>query len=176
VVKSPQYLGVALFNKPHGLKGEALIYALTSEPDAVFVPGRALVKLDQQGEPSGKPLMIERARRYHREWLVKFQGIEERTPLDSWVRQGVLGVLASELTPPGEGQLYHHEIPGTPVVVRDQVVGTAKEVLSSPGGELLAIQVGERELLIPFRKPIVKRIDREARRIELDPPEGLLDL
>jgi 16S rRNA processing protein RimM len=167
---------VALFNKPHGLKGEALVYALTSDPDGVFVPGRELVKLNQSGEPVGEPVTIERARRYHREWLIKFQGIEERTPLETWVRQGLLGVSKTELAPPTDDQLYLHEVPGTPVVVGEQVIGVAKEVLSGPGGDLLSVDVNGKELLIPFRKPIVRRIDRVARRIELDPPPGLLEL
>jgi len=171
-----EYLGVAKFNKPHGLKGEALVYPLTSEPDAVFATGRSLVKLDRDGVPMGEPLTIERSRAYHREWLIKFHGIDERTPLETWDRQGLLGVPKSELTPPGDDQLYLHEIPGTPVVVNGEEIGVAKEVLTGPGGQLLSIAVKGKELLIPFRKPIVKRIDRAAKRIELDPPAGLLDL
>ena len=72
--------------------------------------------------------------------------------------------------------MYVHEIPGTPVVVGGQVIGAARELIASPSGALLAVEVGGRELLVPFRKPIVKRVDREARVIELDPPPGLLDL
>ena len=30
--------------------------------------------------------------------------------------------------------------------------------------------------MVPFGKPIVVRVDRAARRIEIDPPEGLLEL
>ena len=170
------YLGVAKFNKPHGLKGEALVYPLTSDPDAVFAPGRALVKLDGDGVPVGEPLTIERSRAYHREWLIKFRGIDERTPLDTWARQGLLGVPRSELAPPTDQQLYLHEIPGTPVVVKGEEIGVAKEILTGPGGDLLSVTIKGKDLLIPFRKPIVKRIDRAAKLIELDPPEGLLDL
>jgi 16S rRNA processing protein RimM len=175
-VGAEQYLGVARFNKPHGLKGEALLYALTSDPDAVFVPGRELVTLDATGNPAGEPVTIERARRYHREWLVKFRGIEERTPLETWSRQALLGMPKADLTPPKDDQLYLHEIPGTPVLVGEQVIGVAKEILSGPAGELLALEVNGKELLVPFRKPFVKRVDRVARQIELDPPPGLLDL
>ncbi len=171
-----QYLGVAKFNKPHGLKGEALIYALTSEPHAVFVAGRDLYKLDEAGQPVGEPLTIERARPYHREWLVKFAGVNERTPLEGWDRQGLLGVPRDQLTPPRDDQLYLHEIPGTPVVAGGKVVGIAKELLSAPAGDLLAVEVNGKVLLIPFTKPILVRVDRVARQIEIDPPEGLLDL
>ena len=61
-------------------------------------------------------------------------------------------------------------------LVKGEEIGVAKEVLTGPGGDLLSVTIKGKDLLIPFRKPIVKRIDRAARRIELDPPEGLLDL
>ncbi|MBI4502746.1 MAG: 16S rRNA processing protein RimM [Gemmatimonadetes bacterium] len=171
-----EYLGVARFHKPHGLNGEALVFALTSEPDAVFTEGRELTPLDDAGNPAETVVIIERARRYHREWLIKFRGVDDRSTLDQWSRQALLGVPRADLTPPRENQLYKHEIPGTSVVVGGKVVGVALEVVSGPAGDLLSLDVGGKELLVPFRKPIVKRIDREARQIELDPPPGLLDL
>jgi 16S rRNA processing protein RimM len=158
------------------LKGEALVFALTSEPDTVFAEGRELVPLDEAGTPAGAAVIIERARSYHREWLLKFRGIDDRTTLEQWRRQALLGAAAAELQPPREGQLYRHEIPGAAIVISGKIVGRAREVLSGPGGDLLAIDIGGKELLIPFRKPIVKRVDRESREIELDPPPGLLEL
>jgi 16S rRNA processing protein RimM len=158
------------------LKGEALVFALTSEPDTVFAEGRELVPLDEAGAPAGVAVIIEHARSYHREWLLKFRGIDDRGVLEQWPRQALLGAPAGELQPPREGQLYRHEIPGAAIVVAGKTVGRAREVLSGPGGELLAIEVAGKELLVPFRKPIVKRVDRESRAIELDPPPGLLEL
>ena len=42
---------------------------------------------------------------------------------------------------------------------------------------MLSVDVGGgREALVPFVHPIVVDVDRAARRIVLDPPEGLLEL
>ena len=176
LLRKGDYLGVARFHKPHGLKGEALVFALTSEPETVFAESKALVPLDESGTPAGAAVTIERSRSYHREWLLKFRGIDDRNTLERWHRQLLLGAAIAELTPPHEGQLYRHEIPGAAIVIGGKVVGRAQEVLSGPGGELLAIDLAGKELLVPFRKPIVKRVDRESRQIELDPPPGLLEL
>ena len=47
----------------------------------------------------------------------------------------------------------------------------------TPAGPMLSVDVGAgREALVPFVHPIVVEVDREGRRIVLDPPEGLLDL
>jgi 16S rRNA processing protein RimM len=169
------YLAVARFRKPHGLKGEALCWVLTDEPERVFAAGRRLTPLDSGGLKAGEPLEIERGRRYHGGWLLKFREIDDRGELERW-DQVALGVPQGELTPPGKDQIYEHEVPGAIVLVDGREVGTVTGVLDAAGAKLLAIDVNGREVLVPFRQPIIVRIDRVARRIEIDPPPGLLEL
>ncbi len=169
------YLAVARVRKPHGLKGDVVVWLLTDDPEAVFQPGRQLVPIDDDGQPVDQPVTIERSRRYQRQWLLKFEGVQDRPGVDGW-RDRVFGVDASELRPPADDELYEHEVPGTDVVVKGEVVGTALGLVQAPGGTLLEIEVGERTLLVPFRRPIVKQVDRRRGMIELDPPEGLLEL
>jgi len=76
------YLGVARFRKPHGLKGDAVVWVLTDDPETVLVAGRLLTPVDDDGNPIGDPLEIERARPYHRTWLVKFEGVDDRGVLE----------------------------------------------------------------------------------------------
>ncbi len=170
------YLAVARLKKPHGLKGEAVLWALTDEPDEVLAAGRELTPIDEVGNVVGTPVVIERCRPYHRQWLVKFDGIADRSVLEGWSQQ-VFGVRQSELRPPEQDELYLHEVPGIRVAVGGAEVGIAKELMEMPGGgRLLVVDAAGKEVLVPFRKPIVKRIDRAGRLIELDPPEGLLEL
>jgi len=170
------YLAVARLKKPHGLKGEVVVWSLTDDPEEAFAIGRELQPIDEDGNPTGDPVLIERCRPFHREWLLKFEGVADRTTLEGW-RQRLFGVRAAALRPPGDDELYVHEVPGTKVTVGGAEVGVAREVVDLPGGgRLLAVEVNGREVLVPFRKPIVTRIDRKARVIELDPPDGLLEL
>lgn len=170
------YLAVARLKKPHGLKGEVVVWALTDEPSEVLVAGRTLVPIDEDGSPTGEPVVIERSRPYHRQWLVKFAGIDDRDALEQW-RQQAFGVASSELRAPEQDELYVHEVPGTRILVGEQEIGVAQGLMDLPGGgRLLVLEVEGKEVLVPFQKPIVKRIDRAARLIELDPPEGLLEL
>jgi 16S rRNA processing protein RimM len=50
------------------------------------------------------------------------------------------------------------------------------EVLHSPSSSLLAVDVSGREVLVPFLKQFVPTVDLAAGLIEIDPPDGLLDL
>ena len=169
------YLAVARLRKPHGLKGESVVWVLTDDPETVLAPGRRLTPIDEEGRPIGEALVIERSRPYHRQWLLRFVGVEERGPIEAW-SQRLFGVAPDELTPPGDGELYVHEVPGARVTVGDREVGVARDLIDTPGGPLLSVDVGGREVLVPFRRPIVRDVRRAERCIVLDPPPGLLDL
>jgi 16S rRNA processing protein RimM len=170
------YLAVARLRKPHGLKGEAVVWVLTDDPDEVLAVGRRLVPIDEDGQEIGAPLAIERSRPFHRQWLLKFEGLDGRNAIEGW-QQRLFGVPQDTLRPPADDELYLHEVPGMAVVVAGEAIGTATGLLDLPGGSrVLEVDVAGREVLVPFHRPIVARVDRAARRIELDPPDGLLEL
>lgn len=174
-MEAAPYLAVARLSKPHGLKGEVVVLVLTDRPDEVFVPGRVLTPLDEGGAPSGPTVTIERGRPFHRRWLVKFRGVATRPAVQA-LGPLVLGVLAEELEEPADGEMYVHEVAGSTVMVKGAVVGVAQGVIEVPGGRLLAVDRQGREVLIPFRPPILVRMDRARREIVIDPPPGLLEL
>jgi 16S rRNA processing protein RimM len=49
-------------------------------------------------------------------------------------------------------------------------------VLHTAAGELLSVRTGEREVLVPFVSAIVTSVSLADQVIEIDPPDGLLDL
>jgi 16S rRNA processing protein RimM len=169
------YLAVARFRKPHGLKGEALLWVLTDEPERILSVGQRLTPVDTVGRAVGMPLTIERSRAYHRQWLVKFEGVDDRTELERW-DEVLFGVRREELTAPAENEAYVHELPGMEVIVAGRPAGRVKDVVEIPAGRLLVVETDGHEVLVPFRKPIVQWVDREERRIEIEPPPGLLEL
>ena len=67
-------------------------------------------------------------------------------------------------------------LPGRPVVaVRFRPnVGTVEDVHVGPGAPLLTVRGAAGEALVPFVDAICREVDLPARRIVIDPPEGLL--
>ncbi len=171
----PRYLAVGRLRKPHGLKGEFAIFPLTAEPDVVFAPGRRLVRMGLDGAVLGEPIEVERSRGYHREWLVKFRGLEARDDTDNW-RGQFLGAPAEELTPPAEGEVYLHELEGFAVRGEDGTAyGLVTGLIELPAGVALEVQGPKREFLLPFIKQFVREVRREDRVLVVALPEGLLD-
>jgi 16S rRNA processing protein RimM len=172
----PTHLVVGLLKKPHGIKGEALIYPVTDEPERVFVVGRRLAVLDGEGRATGLELVISRCRPYHRAWLLQFEGIDTREALQE-VRGRHLAIPAGEARPLTEGEFYLHELVGLRVATADgEAVGIVEDVVEAPQGWLLEVAGPGKQHLIPFTRTMVERVDREERLVVITPPAGLLEL
>jgi 16S rRNA processing protein RimM len=173
---SARYLAVARLRKPHGLKGEFSLFPLTGDPAAVFTPGRTLVRMQLDGSVIGGPVVVERSRGYHREWLIKFRGIESRAEMETW-RGQFLAAAADELPPPEEGEVYVHELEGFAVRGEDGVaIGLVSGIYDLPAGLTIEVQGPKREFLLPFKKEFVRQVLREERTLVVALPEGLLEL
>ena len=168
-------LVVARFRKPHGLKGDCAIFPLTDQPELVFAPGRSVWVVDLGGEVVAGPLEISRSRGYHREWLVAFRGRGSRDDVEGW-NGSFLAAPADELTPPAEGEVYLDELPGFSVLDgAGKPLGLVTAWYELPAGLTLEVQGPKREFLLPFRKELVKQVDRAGRRLVVELPEGLED-
>jgi 16S rRNA processing protein RimM len=55
-------------------------------------------------------------------------------------------------------------------------VGTVAEVLHTAAGELLSVRTERGEVLVPFVSAIVTSVSLADRTIDIDPPDGLLEL
>ena len=170
-----RHLVVGRLRKPHGLKGEITLFPLTDDPATVFAPGRQVWIVDLEGTEVGGPFEVERSRDYHREWLLKMRGIEHRDAWEPW-RGLFLGAPVDTLAPPDGDEVYLQELGGFAVRREDGTpLGLVSAVYEMPGGLMLEVQGPKREFMLPYRKEFVVQVDRQARKLTVAPPEGLID-
>ncbi|HEY6001747.1 MAG TPA: ribosome maturation factor RimM [Anaeromyxobacter sp.] len=124
-----------------------------------------------EGEPEVRRIL--EARPQGRLWAVKVEGVADRTAAEAWVGAEVL-VEREALGEAGEGRYFWADLEGLPVVTAaGEAVGKVTGFYTTGAADVLVV-TGERgEQLVPLA-PYVG-IDLEARRIVVDPPEGLLD-
>ncbi len=175
---APEYLIVGTVQKPHGIKGELFVRLETDRPDAVFAPGRVLVLGDAKGRRSDAVLTIDRARAFKGGMLVKVAEHTERTPEMEALRGRTLLIERSEAAALDEGEVFYHDLVGMKVVTAAEGdIGTVAEVYDAPSGPLLSVvREGGKELLIPFVRETIRRLDAAEKVLELEVPPGLLDL
>ena len=74
-------------------------------------------------------------------------------------------------------EFYDWELEGCTVKVGDESIGQVRSVMKTGGAEILVVaDESGKEKLVPLASDIVVQIDRSAKTIVVDPPEGLLDL
>lgn len=159
--------------KVHGLRGELAVDVRTDSPEQRFAVGSTLDATLRAGEV--RHLTVSAARNHSGRLLVRFDGVDDRTAAEEL--RGALLIADTGSLPPTEDpeEFYDHELEGLAVVALDgEHVGTIREVLHGPGGELLAVDTNLGEVLIPFVHAIVPTVDLAGRRVVIDPPAGLL--
>ncbi len=108
---------------------------------------------------------------------MRLDGVADRNAADAL--RGTLFVVDSQDLPPIEDpdEYYDHQLEGLQVVTTTgDVVGAVAEVLHTAAGELLSIRAEGGEVLVPFVSAIVTSVSLADGTIEIDPPEGLLEL
>jgi len=171
-----RHLVVGRLRKPHGLKGDCAVFPLTDDPAAVFAPGRELWLKDLAGDVVAGPLVVERSRSYHREWLVAFREHLRIEAVEPW-RGYFLAADSAALRPPADDEVYLHELAGFAVQdAAGPALGLVTRVVEAPTGLMLEVQGPKREFLMPFKKEFVIELDRAGKRLVVSLPAGLTDL
>jgi 16S rRNA processing protein RimM len=159
--------------RPHGLRGQVIVNPETDFVDARFVPGAVFWTRSARGE---EQLTVTSARVQNGRPVIGLEGfssiedVERLAGLD-------LRVPEAELQPLGEGTYYHHQLVGCEVeTVAGEQVGRVVRVNGGAAGSLLEVEGSRGQVLIPLAVEICVAIDVEAKRIRIDPPEGLLDV
>jgi 16S rRNA processing protein RimM len=164
--------------KPHGVTGELVVEVRTDDPDTRFAAGSVLRGRPARGGPT-HTYTIESVREHGNKLLVRLAGVTDRDAADA-IRQTLFYVDSADLPDLEDpDEFYDHQLEGLAVRTVDGAdVGTVAEVLHTPAGELLAgrPQDGSGEVLVPFVSAIVVSVSLADKIIQIDPPDGLLDL
>lgn len=107
---------------------------------------------------------------------VSFEGIDTTSRAEELTRTSLY--LPLSFLPPLKGKkFYFHEVLGFAAVDKTYgSIGTIENVLDYPTQALFQIRKGATEILIPVKDDFIVAIHRDTRTIELDAPEGLIDV
>lgn len=160
--------------KAHGITGELAVDVRTDSPEMRFALGAKMQAKLRDG--TSRSLTVSAARPHAGRLLVRFEEVLTRDVAESL--RGTLLLGSTDDLPPTDDpdEFYDHELEGLAAELVDGTkIGTVKEILHGPGGELLVVLIEKREVLVPFVRAIVPTVDVRGGRVVIDPPEGLLD-
>ena len=159
--------------RAHGNRGEVIV-----NPDTDFIEDRFAVGAELLvRRASGIARVRVTAMRVHQgRPLIGLEGVV--TMNDAEAMAGVeLRVPVSELEALPDGTFYRHDLVGCRVeTTRGEPVGEVEKVEGDLALSRLVVKGPGGEVLIPLAQAICVVIDIAARRIVVDPPDGLLDV
>ena len=160
--------------RAHGIRGQVIVNPETDFVEERFREGAELFL--RRGTGPVERRVVTSARVQKGRPVIGLDGVE--TMNDAELLAGLeLRVPLETLEPLPPGMYYRHDLVGCRVETVDgQAVGEVTAVEGDLGASRLVI-AGERgEVLVPLAEAICVTIDTAARRIVLDPPEGLLEV
>ena len=177
MAESNDWLSVGKIVGIQGLQGELRVNPASDFPERFTTPGPRWLRSRKGSEPTEIQLKKGRQLPGKSLFVVRFEGIENRSAAESLVGQELL-VSADDRPELEEGEFHLLDLLGLEarLTADGPVVGTVSDLING-GNDLLEITTSEgRKLLIPFVEAIVPVVQLEDGWLLLTPPPGLLEL
>jgi len=166
------YLLIGVVAKAHGMRGEVKIFPYSGDP-ANITGYKELRLVDTNGKLTPS-LAIIRSRDQGKVAIVQLATIENRNLSEELEGMGVL--LAKEDLPKiGNDEFYWHQLQGKEVIdQKGKTIGKVKSLFSNGAQDIMVIQAGKNEILIPVLKDII--VEETETKVVIQPPPGLLNI
>ena len=158
--------------RPHGIRGDVIVDADTDFPDERFAAGGRIF-VERNG--GVVPMTIAAFRMHGGRPILRFETIESMNDAET-LRGLEMRVPESELGALPENVWYHHQLLGSRVRTKDGLdVGTVVGIQGPTDRSILVIDGPEGNALVPLVAEFCT-VDVAGKVIEIDPPEGLLEV
>jgi 16S rRNA processing protein RimM len=160
--------------RPHGNRGGVVVAPETDFGPERFAVGRTLYR--QTGDDA-TPLVIAASRPHDGRWVVEVAGVGSIDEAET-LRDQELRIPAADVHALEPDQFYVYDLVGCTVrTTAGDSVGPVTRVELATGVPLLVVDAGRGgEVLIPFIDAICRRVSLADHAIDIDPPDGLIDL
>jgi 16S rRNA processing protein RimM len=162
--------------KAHGLKGAIKLELYTDSPNERFQKGAVLqLQVPEESPWFGKTVTVQELKWFNSSPVLFLEGITDRDQAEGLIKAILLIDQPLDVLPPEPEAWYDHQLVGLKVMRDGSEIGSVLRVDHMPAQDLLAIKVSDAEVLLPFVKAFVPKVDVTAGLIEITPPGGLFE-
>lgn len=169
-------LRVGRLLKAHGLKGAIKLELYTDSPNERFVPGAVLeLQVPEESPWFGKTIKVLELKWYNSSPVLFLENINDRDAAESLIKAILLIDQPLDASPTEPDAWFDHQLAGLKVMRDGVEIGTLTRVDHMPAQDLLIIKTEAGDVLLPFVKAFVPKVDVENGLIEITPPGGLFE-
>ena len=168
-----ELVAIAEVVKAQGNKGEVKVVsyvedlALYANLDSVYI---------DQGEPGKEPKVyqVEKYRCRGRSLIMQFTGCYDRSEVEKLIK-AVVKLPKDYFKPLAQGNYYWFEIEGLEVYQdTGSYLGKVEEIFPTGSNDVYIVKDGEKEILLPATKEVIKEIDQANHKMIIHLLEGLI--
>lgn len=165
-----EYRTIGYVAGTHGIKGEILVKIQTDFVEERFAAGKQVL-LEKAG--TMHPYTIAGARPHKGMLLVKLQEVQNLSEVEGW-RSCRLCVGEDQLHALDEDEIYYHDLMHMKVEdMNHRDLGEVVEIIES-GAHVIIRVSGEKEILIPYVKAFIKKVNLQDHVLTVELIEGML--
>lgn len=161
---------VAQVTGAHGVRGLVKLKSFTEEPGAAASYGPVST------EAGDRTFRLQLLSPQRDQWIARIDGVTGREAAEALAGTR-LYVPRDKLPETEEEEFYHADLVGLPVETQaGEPFGKVVAIHNFGAGDVVEIRgtAGD-TVMVPFTRAAVPVVDVSARRIVIDPPDGLLD-
>lgn len=166
------FVRVGKVKDAHGIRGELFVVLFAGE--AEWLEKLTTLRLvPEAGGSAEQTFAVKSARPHKNGFIVKSNDIKDRNQAETL--KGLLLEIPEDflVSEPGES-IYLREIQNFTLKNGGVAVGPIVKFSSNTVQDLLVVETARGEFEVPFVAALVKKIDYEARTVDMDLPRGLL--
>ena len=168
------YISIGKIVNTHGINGEVKVKVYSDSLDR-FQGMRQISVASSEAGDERQTLTIGGIR-YHKDTvLMRFEEVGHISQAELY-KNHFLQVLEEDLPSLPDGRYYIYQLEGLTVWEKNLCYGKLTEVIQPGGNDVYVVKDGNREILIPALKTVIKSVDLQKNRMEVELPAGLLDI
>lgn len=167
-----EYFEIGQISNTHGLKGELKVRPYTESAKRFEKIEKVLIKKDDKNFDE---YIIETVRYQKDIVLLKLKGVDDIEQAERLKGQN-LSIPREDAKELEENEFFIADLIGCNVYAQDEKVGELIDVFTAGASDVYVVKRnGKKDLLLPATESVVKNIDLENKRIDVEIPRGLED-
>jgi 16S rRNA processing protein RimM len=179
-----EFVAIARVVKTQGRHGEVAAAVLTDFPELFARRKKLFARSDDNGrvkKHDSAALPLRRELELEEHWfhkgmvVLKFAGVDSMSDAETLIGSEIQ-VPRSERAEIGSDEFFVSDLVGCTVTDSGREIGRIKDVQFGSGEAPLLVIAGEKEYLVPFAGAYIVKISLEQKLLEMELPEGMLEL
>ena len=166
-----EYFEIGHISNTHGLKGEMKVRPFTEDKKRYEELKKILINIKDEY----KEYEIESVRYQKDIVLLKLKGVDDIDAAER-LKNHYISIAREDAKNLQNNEYFIADLIGSEVFENEELIGILDDVFTAGASDVYVIKrKGKKDLLLPALKSIIKNVDVENKRIDVEIPRGLED-